>query len=55
MAEKVTAESAIKALQEVASKVEDWEAFGRKCELLAILPSSATFPCEPCCEEDKNG
>jgi hypothetical protein len=44
MREKVTAESAIKALQETASKVEDWDAFGRVCDFLAIMPSYIAFP-----------
>lgn len=44
MREKVTAESAIKALHETASKVEDWDAFGRVCDFLAIMPSYIAFP-----------
>lgn len=44
--EKVTAESAIKALQEAADKVEDWDAFGRMCDFLAIMPSYIAFPSE---------
>ena len=46
MREKVTAESAIKALKEAASKVEDWDAFGRVCDFLAIMPSYIAFPSE---------
>lgn len=50
MAEEVTAASAIKALQEAATEIckgwtkADWEAFYKRCQYYAIMPTNVVFP-----------